>query len=425
MISIFSYTDATEILIPQRSTTSPEEIAISEACDAIISQVKNGKDHALFALTKQFDQVVLKNFSIPITRLREAYDRSPDDLKAAIKLMRQRLLDFHTPQLQTGYTLSYPTKTLGQIAKPLDQVMVYVPGGSAVYLSTLLMNCIPAQIAGVKAIYVCTPPDRNGSVSDAVLCACYMAGLEHVYTLGGVQAIAAFAFGTESIPKVDKIVGPGNAYVAAAKKRLYGQVGIDMIAGPSEVLIVADSSANPNWIAADALAQLEHDRMAKAVVVSPDLDLLNQVKECLIKQQLTLTRSDITHAALYNNTALVHTQTLKEALDFANIFGPEHLGLAINNASDYLEMVQNAGAVFLGHYTPEAVGDYTAGSNHVLPTLGTARFQSPLGVYDFQKRINYVSYTKEALTSDLEAIAVLTRQEGLDAHRIATEIRLG
>ncbi len=421
---IYTYKQACLKILPQRSLSNPDEVAISEACAAILQQVKSEGDEALYQLTKRFDNVDLKTFEVPRHALETAFANASEDLKSALTLMIERLKAFHNPQLQEGYALSFPTRSLGQVVRPLDKVMVYVPGGTAIYVSTLLMNVIPAAIAGVKELYVCSPPQQDGTLSPSLLCACSMAGIQNVYTLGGAQAIGAFAYGTNSIPKVDKIVGPGNAYVAASKKLVFGEVGIDMIAGPSEVLIIADHSANPQWVAADALAQLEHDPLSKAVILSPQKHFLEQVAQCLSEQKDTLSRIAILETALSKNTFLVQTDSISEAIDFANHYAPEHLGLAVKDAMSYLPLIQNAGAVFLGEYTPEAVGDYTAGSNHVLPTLGTARFQSPLGVYDFQKRMSYAFYTSDALKEDLTAIQTLTKEEGLDAHRIAAEIRL-
>jgi histidinol dehydrogenase len=419
----YSYSEALSKVLGTRSPSSDEEALVTQRCFVILNRVKTEGDEALRQLTAQHDKVTLDNFKIPTEAMKAAFERSSDEFKEAIDLMIARLYAFHLPQLQTGYELKETGKTLGQTVKPLSKVMVYVPGGTAIYISTLLMNVIPAKIAGVKEIYVSSPPQKDGSLSQALLCALFMLSIDTVYTLGGAQSIGAFAYGTASIPKVDKIVGPGNAYVAAAKKLVFGEVGIDMIAGPSEVLIIADEAANPQWVAADALAQLEHDTMAKAVILSPSREQLGRIQNALDQQSKTLCRTAIVEASLRDNTYLIHTSSLQEAIAFANLYAPEHLGLAVENPEIYLPLIDHAGAVFLGDYTPEAVGDYTAGSNHVLPTLGTARFQSPLGVYDFQKRMSYVHYTKEALTDDLKAIDILTKQEGLDAHGIAATIR--
>lgn len=419
----YVYETACETLIPKRSPSTDEEQQAFSASAVICQRVKAEGDAAALDYTATFDGCRPSAWCLLPSEFDRAYQNASEDLLSALRTMAQRIKDFHSPQFQTGYLVADAAVPLGQLIRPLEKVMVYVPGGTAIYLSTLLMNVIPAQIAGVDTIYVASPPRPDGTIDDSLLAACKLLGLNNLYTIGGAQAIAAFAYGTETIPRVDKIVGPGNAYVAAAKKWVFGDVGIDMLAGPSEVLIIADDTANPSWVAADALAQLEHDQAAKAIILSPSIDQLDRIADALDQQRLTSYRQKQIEASLTQHCHLVLTQDLSEAARFSNAYAPEHLGLSVADPEALLPKIRHAGAVFLGHYSPEAVGDYSAGSNHVLPTLGSARFQSPLGVYDFQRRMNVVQYNQASLSADLSLIKTIATQEGLYAHERAATIR--
>ncbi|MEE0841246.1 MAG: histidinol dehydrogenase, partial [Acutalibacteraceae bacterium] len=316
-----------------------------------------------------------------------------------------------------------PGVVMGQKVIPVDRAGLYVPGGTAAYPSTVLMDSIPAKIAGVKEVCIVTPPMANGKVNPVILAAAVIAGVDRVFKVGGAQAIAALAFGTESIPKVDKIVGPGNAFVAEAKKQVYGTVSIDMIAGPSEILVVADNSCEPSHIAADLLSQAEHDKMASAVLLTDSYSFAQRVSEELEKQIPLLPRSEIARASIDNNGKIIVAQDLKVAIDIANEIAPEHLELCVDNPFDYLDSIRHAGSIFMGKYCPEALGDYFAGPNHTLPTSGTAKFSSPLSVDDFVKKTQYTYYTKDALDAVADDVAFFAEKEGLTAHAKSAIIR--
>lgn len=398
--------------------------AVDQRVRTILQDVKQRGDEALRSWTEELDGFRPEALSVPPQELQLAWDQAEPELKAILEEAAQRIRRFHSFQLERSWTTdSEPGICLGQKVTPLDRVGIYVPGGKAAYPSTVLMNVIPAQVAGVREIALFTPADQTGSVNPLVLAAARMLGIQEIYRLGGAQAIGAMAYGTESIPPVDKITGPGNAYVARAKREVFGVVGIDMIAGPSEVLIVADGTADPQWIAADLLAQAEHDEMAAAILVTTDPALLDAVDAAVAQQLALLPRADIASKALENYGCLILADSLALALEISNRLAPEHLELMVGDPWEALKSVRHAGAVFLGANTPEALGDYMAGPNHTLPTSGTARFASPLGVYDFIKRTSILQFDPAASSALSDSVSRLARAEGLTAHARSAEMR--
>lgn len=391
---------------------------------AILTAVREEGDVALCRYSERFD-----GFAGPVRFLepadcRAALARLAIDLRAALEKAAAHIRAFHDKQRPEGFVLQKANGVqLEQRLLPLKRVGLYVPGGRAAYPSTVLMNAIPARIAGVESLIVATPPDAQGQVNDMTLAACAVAGVDRVLLAGGAQACAALAYGTASVPKVDKITGPGNAYVATAKRLLYGVVDIDMIAGPSEILIVADGDANPTWLAADLLGQCEHDPQAAGILLTPDAALAEAVRQAVIDQAAQAPRRDIISQALDRYSAIIVTKDLDEAMAIAERVAPEHLELVGEGPEARIDTVRSAGSVFLGPYTPEAVGDYMAGTNHVLPTGGTARFFSPLGVENFMRRMQVSRYSQEALTEDAAAIVAFAQAEGLYAHARSVEIR--
>ena len=391
----------------------------------IISEVATKGDEALFDYTAKFDGHQLTSTTVEVTD-NERNDASAlvaaEDLEV-IKLAARRIEDYHRHQITQGYMVSSEAGVeLGQIVLPLQRVGIYAPGGKAFYPSTLLMAAIPARIAGVEEIIVVSP-SKDGRLNPLIAAAAEVCGVRRIFKIGGAQAIAALAYGTKSIPRVDKIVGPGNAYVAAAKKLVFGQVAIDMIAGPSEVVIIADKSANASFVAADMLAQAEHDEMAAAVLLTPLADLARDVSMQIDRQLNGLPRKKIMEESLGNYGAIIITADIAQAVEFANQFAPEHLELMVENPSEILKQVRSAGSVFLGSFTPEALGDYIAGANHILPTQGTARFSSPLGVYDFYKRMSVLSFSEEAFGRLSQQTAHFAKIEGLEAHANSVIVR--
>jgi len=396
-----------------------------ETVRKILNDVKEKGDEAVLQLTHQFDR-----HKIPLEKIRV----TPEEIQAAYKEVTQEELDalreaakrirlFHERQKQDSWAYEEEGVTLGQMVRPLEVAGIYVPGGKASYPSSVLMNAIPAKVAGVERVVMCSPfPD--GKTRPHVLVAADLAGVTEIYKVGGAQAVAAMAFGTDTIPRVDKIVGPGNIFVALAKRLVFGIVDIDMIAGPSEILIVADHSANPAYVAADLLSQAEHDEDAVPILVASDADLAEDVRKELEQQVKVLSKKAIAEVSLDKNCYLLVTESLQDAVDMANKIAPEHLELSVENPEEWVKKVQNAGAVFLGHYTPEAMGDYLAGPNHVLPTSGTARFSSPLGVYDFIKRTSLISYSREALQNCGKTVTLLAEMEDLGAHANSVKLRL-
>jgi histidinol dehydrogenase len=405
--------------------------AIDDAIDAsvasIIADVRARGDAAVLEYTTLFDRVKATSvgaLELSAAELKAAHDALPHDQKHALAQAAERIRADHARQRVESWSFTEPDGThLGLRVTPLERVGVYVPGGKAAYPSSVLMNVLPAQVAGVDQI-VMVVPTPNGVKNALVLAAAHLAGITHAYTIGGAQAIAALAFGTATIAQVDKIVGPGNAYVAAAKRRVFGSVGIDMVAGPSEVLVIADESANPEWVAMDLFAQAEHDEAAQALLLSPDTQLLDQVAASMAKLLPTMPRQKIIGASLGQRGALIRVRDLAEACALANRIAPEHLELAVAAPDDLLPQIRNAGAIFVGHHSSEALGDYCAGPNHVLPTARSARYSSPLGVYDFQKRTSVIAVSPQGART-LGAIAVtLARGEGLPAHAASAQYRI-
>ncbi|OPY12079.1 MAG: Histidinol dehydrogenase [Syntrophus sp. PtaB.Bin138] len=392
----------------------------------IVEDVARRGDEALFDYTRRFDGHILTAQTVAVSEgeLEEAAARVEGPDLAILQQAAQRIEAFHRHQIAESWTVSEkPGSTLGQRIIPLERVGIYAPGGSASYPSTVLMAAIPARLAGVEELFLVNP-SRDGKISPLIAAAAKLCGIRRIFKIGGAQAVAALAYGTEAIPRVDKIVGPGNAYVAAAKKMVFGQVSIDMIAGPSEILVIADSSAQPSLVAADLLSQAEHDEMASAVLLTPDDVLARAVSAELERQLENLPRRAIAQRSLEAFGAILVTENLDEAVAVANRFAPEHLELMVKDPWNLLEGIRHAGAVFLGSYTPEAVGDYIAGPNHVLPTGGTARFSSALGVYDFVKRISVLSLSREVLEEYGPQAARFAHLEGLDAHGKSISLRL-
>lgn len=412
-------------LINQLKARSGEiDRKVTSAVTDILNNVKQNGDDAVREYTLKFDGHMPSKFEIS----REEIDSSPDkcdrDFILALYKAADNIRDFHARQKQQSWLEPKQNGViLGQRIRGLKRVGVYVPGGTAAYPSSVLMNVIPAKIAGVKEIVMVTPPQKDGTANPDILAAAKIAGVDRVFLMGGAQAVAALAYGTQSVPKVDKIVGPGNIFVATAKKLLYGTVDIDMIAGPSEILIVADKSANPKFLAADLVSQAEHDKMASAILLTTSEETANETAKELSRQMQTLERRDIIEQSLNDFGAIIVCKDISEAVDFANELAPEHLELAVENPMEYIGRVDNAGSVFLGHYSPEPLGDYFAGPNHVLPTSGTARFFSPLSVDSFIKKSSFIYYTEPALSEAKDDIIKLAETEGLTAHANSIKIR--
>ncbi len=412
-------------LINQLKARSGEiDRKVTSAVTDILNNVKQNGDDAVREYTLKFDGHMPSKFEIS----REEIDSSPDkcdrDFILALYKAADNIRDFHTRQKQQSWLEPKQNGViLGQRIRGLKRVGVYVPGGTAAYPSSVLMNVIPAKIAGVKEIVMVTPPQKDGTANPDILAAAKIAGVDRVFLMGGAQAVAALAYGTQSVPKVDKIVGPGNIFVATAKKLLYGTVDIDMIAGPSEILIVADKSANPKFLAADLMSQAEHDKMASAILLTTSEETANETAKELSRQMQTLERRDIIEQSLNDFGAIIVCKDISEAVDFANELAPEHLELAVENPMEYIGRVDNAGSVFLGHYSPEPLGDYFAGPNHVLPTSGTARFFSPLSVDSFIKKSSFIYYTEPALSEAKDDIIKLAETEGLTAHANSIKVR--
>ena len=393
----------------------------------IVRRVRDEGDEALFEYTKKFDYPFMDASSMRVTEteMKAAFDGLSKELQNAMLLSAKRIEAFHEKQKQnTWIDIKESGEILGQRIMPLEIVGVYVPGGKAAYPSSVFMNVIPAKVAGVSRIVMTTPANKEGRLSQEVLAAAYIAGVSEIYKVGGAQAIAALAFGTDTIPKVDKIVGPGNIYVALAKREVFGYVGIDSIAGPSEILIIADESASPTFLAADLLSQAEHDQLASSILITPSKGLAEKVQKEISRFYEQLPRQEILKESLKYYSKIVIAKDLEAACHLANRIAPEHLELAVEAPFEVLTKIKNAGAIFLGHYTPEPVGDYMAGPNHVLPTNGTARFFSPLGVDDFVKKSSILSFTKEALLPLGESIVKFAKSESLYAHALSVQVRL-
>ena len=404
------------------------EARVEAAVAEILAAVKARGDEALLEYTRRFDRLEVASaqaLELPAAELDAALAGLPAEQREALEQAAQRIKQYALRQKQESWSYTEPDGTvLGQRVTPLDRVGVYVPGGKAAYPSSVLMNIVPAKVAGVGEIVMVTPtPD--GERNPMVLAAARIAGVDRVFTIGGAQAVAALAFGTDTIPAVDKIVGPGNAYVAAAKRMVFGIVGIDMVAGPSEILVIGDGRTDPDWVAMDLFSQAEHDEEAKAWLISPDAAYLDQVQAAMERLLPTLERSDIIRASLTSHGALIQVADLAEAAEVANVIAPEHLELSVAEPDAVLPLLKHAGAIFLGRHTSEAIGDYCAGPNHVLPTSATARFASPLGVYDFQKRTSLINCSPVGAVTLGRVASVLARGEGLTAHARSAEYRLG
>lgn len=397
--------------------------------DDIIAKVRQGGDDVILALTQKFDNHPAKTFDeliISQDKLKTAFDNLNDDVKTALQLSANRIKSFHQKQVQDSWTFTDDLgNTLGQKVTPLDKVGIYVPGGLASYPSSVLMNAIPAKVAGVGEIIMVVPAP-NGELNPLVLAASYLAGVDKVFTIGGAQAVAGLAYGTQNIPKVDKITGPGNKYVACAKRAVFGQVGIDMIAGPSEVLVYAEGVAGDraDWLAMDLLSQAEHDTVAQAIFVTTSETLLKDVKQEIEKALQYLPKADIAKTAIANRGALILVKDRQQGVDVINQIAPEHLELSVDDPENMLDNIRHAGAIFMGRFTPEAIGDYCAGPNHVLPTSGTARFSSPLGVYDFQKKSSIIHCTKDGSQLLAKTADILAREEDLQAHALSARYRV-
>jgi histidinol dehydrogenase len=400
-------------------------VELLSSVSKIVTDVASAGDQALFQYTKKFDGYPLTAATVEVTvpeKKKALAQVSIEDLKI-LKQAAARIENYHRHQVAAGFMVRTEKGVeMGQRILPLNRVGIYAPGGKASYPSTILMAAVPARIAGVKEIILVSPA-QNGKLNPLVVAAAEVSGVHRLFKVGGAQAVAALAFGTKSIPRVDKIVGPGNAYVAAAKKMVFGQVDIDMIAGPSEILVIADNAANAGYAAADMLAQIEHDEMAAAVLLTPSGRLAKAVQREFLEQMKTSPRKEIIEKSIKQYGAIIITRNIVEAVDIANDYAPEHLELMVKNPEKLLAKVKNAGSVFLGSFTPEALGDYMAGTNHVLPTSGTARFSSPLGVYDFYKRMSVLCFSREAFQKLSEPTARFARMEGLDAHAQSVLIR--
>ena len=406
---------------------SVSDAAVTDTVKKILSEVKSKGDQAVIDYSCQFDRLNVQTMSeleIPLSRAQEALNLIPKEQRQALEAAADRVRSYHEHQKQESWTYKEADGTiLGQQITPLDRAGLYVPGGKAAYPSSVLMNAIPAKVAGVEEL-IMVVPTPDGLVNNLVLAAAAISGVDRIFTIGGAQAIAALAYGTETIPQVDKIVGPGNIYVATAKGMVFGTVGIDMIAGPSEILVICDGKTNPEWIAMDLFSQAEHDEDAQAILISPDAEFLQQVQEAIDRLLTTMERKDIISVSLKERGALIQVRDLDEAVEVANFIAPEHLELSVDEPMEMSKKIRHAGAIFMGRYTAEALGDYCAGPNHVLPTSRTARFSSPLGVYDFQKRSSLIQVSEQGAQSLGKIASVLARGESLTAHAQSAEYRL-
>lgn len=423
MIDIIEFESINNIIsfIKKRKDTS----SIRRGVEDIISNVRSFGDKALRDYTLEFDKVHLEDFKVTKEEINKAYEEVDADFIDILKESYKNILSYHENQKKTSYIYNKELGVfMGQRLIPVDSAAIYVPGGKAAYPSSVLMNAIPAIVAGVNDISIVTPPDKNGKVKNSILAAAKMCGIYNIYKLGGAQAIAALAYGTESINAVSMIVGPGNAFVAEAKRQVFGDVGIDMVAGPSEILIIADDNANAKYIAADLMSQAEHDELASSILVTTSKELAEKVNKEIIYQVKELSRKNIIESSLRNYGKIIISKSIKESINIANIISPEHLELLVSNPMEYLEEVKNAGSIFLGEYTPEPIGDYFGGTNHVLPTGGTAKFSSPLSVDTFIKKSSFLYYSKEAVKRDGEKIIKFASEEGLTAHANSIKVRL-
>ena len=422
MIRIYKYGEVANEEIFARVTPT---VNVEEIVSGILENVKSRGDAALYEYCEKFDRAKLSSLAVSEEEIDEAFRTVDPKFLEVLRTAADNIRAFHERQVRNSFILNDRDGiVMGQKVIPVDRAGLYVPGGTAAYPSTVLMDSIPAKIAGCREVVMVTPPLANGKINPVILAAAKIAGVDRIFKLGGAQAIAALAFGTESVPKVDKIVGPGNAFVAEAKKQVYGTVSIDMIAGPSEILIVADAPSSPRHLAADLLSQAEHDKLASAVLVTDSEELALAVQAELERQIPMLPREEIARASIDNNGKIIVAPSLKCAIDIANEIAPEHLELCVDNPFDYLDSIRHAGSIFMGRNCPEALGDYLAGPNHTLPTSGTARFSSPLSVDDFVKKTQYTYFTKDALSRVAHDVAFFAEQEGLSAHARSATVRL-
>lgn len=422
MIKILNYGEVPNDKIFARANPSAD---VSGVVSEIIANVATNGDEALFEYAKRFDKVELSSLEVTKEEIDFAFKSVEEEFILILKEAAENIRNFHKRQVRNSFVINESDGVVtGQKVTPIEKVGLYVPGGTAAYPSTVLMDSIPAKIAGCKEVVMVTPPAKDGMVNPAILAAAKIAGIDRIFKVGGAQAVAALAYGTKTVPRVDKIVGPGNAYVAEAKKQVFGRVAIDMIAGPSEILVVADKTCNAAFVAADLLSQAEHDKMASAVLVTDSRELAKAVSDEIEKQLPQLPREEIARASIDNNGKIIVAEgNLMLAVDIANEIAPEHLELCVDNPFDYLDKVKHAGSIFMGKYCPEALGDYFAGPNHTLPTSGTARFSSPLSVDDFVKKSQFTYYTADALANAAKKVAYFAKKEGLDAHAKSAVVR--
>lgn len=420
-MKIIKATDITpEQIVSQRDVAY---VSVEESVKKVLNDVSERGDAALREYELRFDGVQIDDFAVTAEEIDAAVAAVGAEYVRILKRAAANIERFHRAQIRSDFSMNYDGITVGERFIPVQSAGLYVPGGTARYPSSVLMNCVPAKLAGVQNIIICTPPSKDGRIPDGILAAAKVAGADKVYKVGGAQAIAAMAYGTESIPKVDKIVGPGNVYVATAKKLVQGICGIDMIAGPSEILVIADETANADWLAADLLSQAEHDKLASAIMITDSEALATAVSAAVEKRLEKLPRREIAAESIKNNGKIIITQSIMQAAELSDRIAPEHLELAVARPEKLLEQIKNAGSVFLGHYTPEATGDYMAGTNHTLPTGGTARFSSPLGVDDFIKKTQFIKMSREALENYYRDIAAFAESEGLNAHAESVKAR--
>lgn len=420
MIKIMKYGEVSPEEIFARGTAATD---VSGIVRDIIDNVKANGDKALYEYCEKFDKAKLSSLEVTNEEIDEAFSTVEPQFIEILKQAAENIRAFHKQQVRQSFILDGDGYVTGQKITPIEKVGLYVPGGTAAYPSTVLMDSIPAKIAGCEEICITTPPSADGKVNPAILAAAKIAGVDRIFKIGGAQAVAALAYGTETVPKVDKIVGPGNAFVAEAKRQVFGLVSIDMIAGPSEILVIADGKSNPKFVAADLLSQAEHDKMASAVLVTDSEELAEKVSAELERQIPLLPRAEIARISIDNNGKVIVADNLFDVIEVANEIAPEHLELSVDNPFDYLDKIKNAGSIFMGRYCPEALGDYFAGPNHTLPTSGTARFSSPLSVDDFVKKSQYTYYTKYALQKSAESVAFFAEKEGLSAHARSVTVR--
>lgn len=421
MIKILKYEEVAYDEIFSRNDPTAN---VTDVVKDIIADVRTNGDRALFAYCERFDGARLSSLEVSEAEIEEALSKVEPRFLEILREAAENIRRFHSAQKRNSFIINEKEGVIvGQKVVPIEKVGLYVPGGTAAYPSTVLMDSIPAKIAGCGELCITTPPGKDGKVNPVILAAAKIAGVDRIFKLGGAQAVAALAYGTETVPRVDKIVGPGNAFVAEAKRQVFGQVAIDMIAGPSEILVVADGKSDPTHVAADLLSQAEHDKNASAVLVTDSMAFAKAVSDALEEQIPLLPRAEIARTSIDNNGKIIVADTLRAVIDIANAIAPEHLELCVDNPFDYLDSIKHAGSIFMGRYCPEALGDYFAGPNHTLPTGGTARFSSPLSVDDFVKKSQYTYYTKEALSRVAEDVAYFAKKEGLDAHARSAVIR--